>query len=270
MPEATMPDDIRAIIVDDEAPARRRLRSLLAREVDVVVVAECSNGPTAIDAIAELRPDLLFLDVQMPEMDGFEVLRAAGADAVTAVVFVTAYDSYAIQAFDAQALDYLLKPFANARFRETLERVRRRIAREDDHTFRAKIEALLGGGEKSSVETRPDRIAVRTGGRVLFVNADDIDWIEGAGNYVRIHAGQSEHIVRDTLKAIAERLGPRFIRIHHSRIVNADRIRELRPWSHGEHIVVLRDGTRIRSSRGHGESLRRLISGPERRPATGR
>lgn len=249
---------LRAAIVDDEAPARRRLRTLLAREDDVVIVAECADGPAAIRAIEEERPDLLFLDVQMPEMNGFDVLREVGARTVTAIVFVTAYDSYALQAFDAHALDYLLKPFANARFADTMERARRIIAREDDQAFRERIEALLDGGGIPAADERADRIPVRTGGRVVFVRPDEIDWIEGAGNYIRIHAGAAEHIVRDTLKGIGERLGPRFIRIHHSRIVNADRIRELRPWSHGEQVVVLHDGTRFTSSRGYGDALRRL------------
>jgi two-component system, LytTR family, response regulator len=248
---------IRALIVDDEAPARRRLRTLLAREPDVTLVGECADGPAAVQSIRELHPNLLFLDVQMPEMSGFDVLRAVGIDAVPAVVFVTAYDRYALQAFEAHALDYLLKPFANQRFRDTLDRVRAVLARADDHAFRRRLEALLAG---AAAPAAAGRIAVRTADRVIFVGHDEIDWIEGAGNYVRIHAAGTQHLVRDTLKSMSDRLDPqRFLRVHHSHIVNVDRIRELRPWSHGEYIIVLADGTRLASSRSYSETLRRLV-----------
>jgi two-component system LytT family response regulator len=248
---------IRALIVDDEAPARRRLRTLLTREPDVALAGECIDGPAAVQSIGELQPNLLFLDVQMPEMSGFDVLRAVGVAAVPVVVFVTAYDRYALQAFEAQALDYLLKPFANQRFRDTMQRVRDVLAREDDHAFRRRLEALLAGG---AAPARTPRIAVKTAERVIFLGADDIDWIEGAGNYVRIHTAGAQHLVRDTLKSMGDRLDPqRFLRVHHSHIVNVDRIRELRPWSHGEYIIVLTDGTRLASSRSYSDTLRRLV-----------
>ena len=248
---------IRALIVDDEGPARKRLRTLLAREADVTLVRECVDGPSAVTSIRETRPDLVFLDIQMPEMNGFDVLREVGADAVPAVVFVTAYDRFALQAFDAHALDYLLKPFANDRFRNTLDRVRRLLAREEDHAFRHKLDALLHHAGSPAMQ----RIAVKTAERVIFLGPDDIDWIEGAGNYVRIHCAGTQHLVRDSLKAMSDRLGSqRFLRVHHSYIVNLDRIRELRPWNHGEYIVVLKDGTRIASSRSYSEALRRLVN----------
>ncbi|MGH7555576.1 MAG: LytR/AlgR family response regulator transcription factor [Longimicrobiales bacterium] len=247
---------LRALIVDDEAPARRRLRTLLAREPGVTIVAECPDGPSAVEAIRDLGPDLLFLDIQMPEMNGFDVLRAIGIDAVPAVIFVTAYDQYALQAFEAHALDYLLKPFANARFHEALERVRRILGNDDDRTLRRRLEALL----ESTRAGYRTRIPIRTTERVTFLRPEEIDWIEGAGNYVRIHAGEEEHIVRDTLKGIADRLDPAtFLRIHHSHIVNVDRVKELRPWSHGEYIVILRDGTRLTSSRSYSDALRRFV-----------
>jgi two-component system LytT family response regulator len=248
---------IRTLIVDDEAPARRRVRTLLAREPDVELIGECADGPAAIDAIRVHHPDLLFLDVQMPEMNGFEVLRAVGADTVRAVVFVTAYDRYALDAFDAHALDYLLKPFANARFRDALDRARRVIAREQDMDARRQIEALLARAMPAHA-----RIAVRSGDRITFLRPEEIDWIEGAGNYVRLHAAGESHLVRDTLKGIAARLDARvFLRVHHSHIVNVERIRELRPWSHGEYIIVLTDGTRLASSRSYSDGLRRLAEG---------
>jgi len=251
---------VRVVIVDDEAPARRRLRTLLRREPDMSIVAECNDGPAAVAAIREHAPHLVFLDIQMPEMSGFDVLRTVGVDAVPAVVFVTAYDRYALQAFEAHALDYLLKPFANQRFRDTLDRVRGVLAREDDRAFRRRLEALLASGSTGGGSGAAHRIAVKTADRVIFVGHDEIDWIEGAGNYVRIHAAGAQHLVRDTLKSLSDRLDPqRFLRVHHSHIVNIDRIRELRPWSHGEYIIVLADGTRLASSRSYSDTLRRLV-----------
>jgi two-component system, LytTR family, response regulator len=262
---------LRTAIVDDEAPARRRLRTLLAREPDVDLVAECADGPAAVAAIRAHRPDLLFLDIQMPEMSGFDVLAEVGTDAVPAIVFVTAYDQHALRAFDAHALDYLLKPFTNARFQDTLARARRVVARdvdralhgrtvagEDDRTLHGRIAALVS----DALGAAQDRIPIRAADRITFVRPADIDRIEGAGNYVRIHAGGETHVVRDSLKAMADRLDARtFLRVHHSHIVNADRIRELRPWGHGEYIIVLADGTRITSSRSYAETLRRLAGG---------
>jgi two-component system LytT family response regulator len=249
---------IRAVIVDDEAPARRRLRALLAREPDVDVVAECADGPAAIAAIRTHRPELLFLDIQMPEMSGFDVLAEVGVDAIPAIVFVTAYDQHALRAFDAHALDYLLKPFTNARFQDTLARARRVVARQDDRALPGRIadavRDALGGAR--------DRIPIRAADRITFLRPDEIDRIEGAGNYVRIHAAGQTHLVRDSLRSMAERLDRHaFVRVHHSHIVNVDRIRELRPWGHGEFIVVLADGTRLTSSRSYASALRRLAGG---------
>lgn len=246
---------MRALIVDDEAPARRRLRTLLSREPDVEVVGECADGPSAVHAVTELRPDLLFLDVQMPEMDGFEVLAAIGVDAVPVVVFVTAYERYALEAFDAEAVDYLLKPFANARFARAFERARQRIRSDTDAArSRAQLEAVLEtiGRHNSS------RIAIKVDGRVHVLDVNAIDRVEGAGNYVRVFANGRSYLIRDSLKSLAARLGPYgFLRIHQSHIVNLDRVVELQPWSHGEYVVVLRDGTRLNSSRTCGDALRR-------------
>lgn len=245
---------IRVLIVDDEAPARRRLRTLLSREREIELVGECSDGPSAIRAVRELRPDLLFLDVQMPEMDGFEVLAAIGADAVPAIVFVTAYERYAIRAFDAEAVDYLLKPFANARFARALERARHGL-RGDAAATRAQLEAVL---EAIAGRRGAGRLAIRVDGRVHMLDVNAIDRVEGAGNYVRIFAGGRRHLVRQSLKDVAARLEPQgFVRIHQSHIVNLERVVELRPWSHGEYVVVLRDGTRLNSSRTYGDALRR-------------
>ncbi len=245
-----------AIIVDDEAPARKRLRDLLRHEDDVEVVAECSDGPSAVDAILRHDPDVLFLDVQMPEMDGFEVLRAVGSDQAPAVVFVTAFDRHAVEAFEARALDYLLKPFTRSRFRETLQRVRSTSRSvPGTESLGDRIEELLGA-------VRPEvlRIPVRTGSRIRFVAVDDVDWIEGAGNYVILHVAGRQHRVRGSLKGFAAKLDARrFVRIHHSYIVNLDRVKELQPWSHGEFVVILQDGAQLTSSRTYSDALREVL-----------
>lgn len=240
-----------ALVVDDEAPARKRLRDLIAEEPGIRLLAECEDGPSAVDAIVELGPDVVFLDVQMPEMDGFQVLEAVGADRIRALVFVTAYDEYALAAFEARALDYLLKPFTRERFRETLSRLE--SDRSADVTER--LERLIAERDE-----RLERIPVRDGSRIRFVAAKDIDWIEGDGNYVRLHGGNEEHRVRGTLRAFAARLSHQgFARIHQSYVVNLDRVRELQPWSHGEFVVVLESGKKLVSSRTYSGALRRLL-----------
>jgi two-component system, LytTR family, response regulator len=256
---------IRALIVDDERMARKRLRTLLAKEADVEVIGECENGSAAIDAIRGERPDVVFLDVQMPELDGFDVLRALREEERPLVVFVTAYDQYAVEAFRVNALDYLAKPFDRARFDETLRRVRRQIAmvREGSPTAEAelhqKLSALLAHVERlDRGERYSQRLMVKHGGRVTFLRVDEIDWIEAAGNYVKVHAGPSVHLLHESLVSLAERLDPaQFARVHRSTIVNLDRIREVQPWFHGDSIMILRDGTRLTVSRTYRASLDR-------------
>jgi two-component system LytT family response regulator len=244
-----------ALIVDDEAPARKRLRDLIAAEPDIDLVGECEDGPSAVDAILALEPDILFLDVQMPEMDGFEVLDAVGVGVVPSVVFVTAYDEHALAAFEARAIDYLLKPFTRKRFSETLRRVRPGPTRPAAAGRAARRDRLLGARTD-----RLERIPVRSGQRIRFLTVDSIDWIEGDGNYVRLHAGPAEHRVRGTLKSFAERLSGRgFVRIHQSYVVNLDRVRELQPWSHGEFVVVLANGKKLVSSRTYSGVLKRVL-----------
>ena len=256
---------IRALIVDDERMARKRLRTLLAKEPDVEVIGECGDGSAAIDAIRGERPDVVFLDVQMPELDGFDVLRALREEEMPLVVFVTAYDQYAVEAFRVNALDYLAKPFDRARFDETLRRVRRQIAmtRGGSPTAAAelhqKLSALLTHLERlDRGEGYSPRLMVKHGGRVTFLRVDEIDWIEAAGNYVKIHAGPSTHLLHESLAGLAERLDPaQFARVHRSTIVNLDRIREVQPWFHGDSIMILRDGTRLTVSRTYRASLDR-------------
>ncbi|MFW6202288.1 MAG: LytR/AlgR family response regulator transcription factor [Gemmatimonadota bacterium] len=244
---------IRTLIVDDEAPARRRLRQVLDDESGVEVVGECRDGPEAIVAIRDESPDVVFLDVRMPEMNGFEVLRAVGVDAVPVVVFVTAYGEYAVDAFEARALDYLLKPFSRSRFEETMSRVRetlsadavrRRLARE--------LRALVDD------EIRERRLVIRTPDRVVFLDEREIDRIEGAGNYIRIHVGDRSYLYRETLKGILARLEPgRFLRVHRSHIVRVDRIREMRRASHGEFELLPANGNKVPATRTYAPELRR-------------
>jgi two-component system, LytTR family, response regulator len=255
---------ITALIVDDEPLARRRIRTLLARERDVEIVEECADGATAADAIRRRRPDLIFLDVQMPEMNGFDVLRAVGPELTGAVVFVTAYEQFSLAAFDVHALDYLLKPFHRTRFQETMRRVRQRLGADHElASARTRLEALLAAvGNLDTGRAKPiDRLAVRAGAKVSIVRVREIDWIQGDGNYARLHVGRTVHLVRQTMKSLATQLDPSlFVRIHHSCIVNVERVRELQPWSHGDYVVVLEDGTRMMSSRSYRANLQRAFA----------
>jgi two-component system, LytTR family, response regulator len=252
---------IRALIVDDEPFARAGVRLLLARARDVEVVGECSNGLEAVAAIAETAPDLVFLDVQMPELDGFGVVEAVGAARMPAVIFVTAFDEHAIRAFDVHALDYLLKPLDDERFALALERARARLRGDGGRDLRAALAALVG---QARLDAPPlERLAVKSGGRVYFVAVDDVDWVEAADNYVSLHAGRETHLVHGTLGALERRLDPRrFLRVHRSTIVNLARVRELRPLFHGEYEIVLADGTRLTSGRSYRDALRRLVENP--------
>lgn len=239
---------IRALIVDDEPLARERLSTLLRKEPDIEVVAECGDGSRAVTAIEKHRPDLIFLDVQMPEADGFDVLEAIGAERMPAVIFVTAYDKYALRAFEVNALDYLLKPFDRARFRESLERARQQLRRVRDGEVSERLLALLGSIRAK--RQHRERLVVREGGRIFFLRAEEIDWIEAAGNYLRLHAARQSHLIRETMAGIEAQLdSAKFARIHRSTIVNLDRVRELLAGPHGDSTLLLRDGTRLTLSR---------------------
>ncbi len=249
---------VRTLVADDEPLARRRLVRLLERESDAELVAACGTGLDAVEAVKRYTPDLLFLDVQMPGMDGFGVLEALGPDIPPAVVFVTAFDAYAIQAFDANALDYLLKPFDADRFHRTFQRAQDRLRRPDSGGAPAQLTALLESLTRQ--RNTAERLAIRTDGRVYFVRVADIDWIETASNYVRLHSGKASHLLRESMSSLETRLDPeRFLRIHRTTVVNVERLRELQPWFSGEFIAILQDGTRLKVSRGYRDRVARWL-----------
>ena len=245
---------IKVLVADDEPLARERLTALLAQEPDMEVVGEARDGEEAITAIHDDSPDLVFLDVQMPQMNGFDVIEAVGTDKMPLVIFVTAYDQHALKAFQVRALDYLLKPFDRERFKDALSRARKQLEREESGDLGKRLLALVKDLRRD--QPKSDRLVVKSGGRLFFLRTDEIDWVEAAGNYVRLHVGTTSHLLRETMNAIEGRLDPeKFFRIHRSRIVNMERIQELQPWLNGEYAVLLRTGTRLTLSRGYREKL---------------
>jgi two-component system LytT family response regulator len=256
---------IRALVADDEAPARRRLVRLLTERDDVEIVAECSGGRSAVERARELEPDLLLLDVQMPDLDGFEVVEQLAGDPLPAVVFVTAYDQYALRAFESCAVDYVLKPFTPERLHRAVDRALRWTRSESSGDDEARLRKLLRevlGGERAAPTGDEDhqrvdapagaldRFVVKRSGKLEFVRAADVDWIESDGNYLRLHVGQQSHLVRGTIASCAERLDPaRFARVHRRYIVSLDQVKEIQPWFGGDYMVVLRTGHKLRMSR---------------------
>jgi two-component system, LytTR family, response regulator len=251
-------NQIRAVIVDDEAPARNKIRELLKSDPEVEIIDECSNGREAVQTIAAKNPDLVFLDIQMPELDGFGVLEAIGPERLPAVVFVTAYDHYAVQAFEVHAVDYLLKPFDRQRFQTALDRAKTHMQLDHKKELNHRLNSILR--ELKGPVKQSERFVVKSGGRVFFLKNDEIEWIEAAGNYVRVHVGKETHLLRETMNAIAKKLDPAlFIRIHRSTFVNVEKIKELQPWFHGEYVVILRDGTQLTMSRSYRSNLPELL-----------
>ncbi|HEX6534112.1 MAG TPA: LytTR family DNA-binding domain-containing protein [Gemmatimonadaceae bacterium] len=250
---------LRALVVDDEPLARAHLRKLLAADPEVEVTGECGNGRDAVAAILEQAPDLVFLDIQMPELDGFEVVRQVGTSRMPAVVFVTAYDAYALRAFDVNALAYLLKPVDRERFAAVLERAKalaRRPAASSE--LESRLAALLEQtGDRGHAE---DRLAIKVEGRIIFVRIGDIDWVEAHDNHVRLHVGPRTHVVRGTLTALERRLpAPRFLRAHRSAMVNIDRIAEVQPWFGGDYVLILTNGTRVTSGRTYRDRVQEFL-----------
>ncbi len=280
--------ELRAVIVDDEPVARAGIRQLLAADGEITVVGEAGTGRSAVDVILDQQPDLLFLDIQMPEMNGFDVLHAIGPARVPAVIFVTAYDQFAVRAFEVQALDYLLKPFDDERFRHVLDRAKAHVRGKRDGDLATRMEAMLAACQAAQTDSSPraartalpepaappqtaaanaedarwlTRVIVRGSGRVFFQPVEEIDWIEAADYYARLHVGGKTHLVRETLAALEKQLDPgQFLRVHRSAIVNIARIRELRPDWRNRHELVLRDGTTVPLSRGRKAAVERLLS----------
>ena len=253
--------NIRTLIVDDEPLARERLRKFLEAEPDIDIVGECADGTDALAAAARERPDLIFLDVQMPELDGFGVIAALEGETMPGVIFVTAHDRFALKAFEVHALDYLLKPFDRERFQKALERGRQLVQQRQSGDLSRRLSSLITDLKSSQAEPKYlDRLAVKNEGRVLFFKTDDIDWIEAADNYVSIHVGAEQHLHRETLSSLEGKLSPtRFLRISRSTIVNVERIKEMQPMFHGDYVVILKNGARLNLSRNYREKLNQLL-----------
>ena len=246
---------LRTIVVDDEPLARQRVADLVRGRPELTLVAEAEDGRAALDLIAELRPDLVFLDIQMPELNGFEVISALEDDAMPRFVFITAFDDYAVRAFEVDAMDYLLKPVTNERFDAAVSRVLSRTSPGDASPVRA-----LADRAAEARSERPTRLVARRGNRHYFVRVADVDWIEAVGNYVRLQTGESSHLIRETMRALEAKLDPaQFVRMHRSAIVAIDRIDGIQSRDAGEYVVTLRDGTRLVSSRAYSDRIRALL-----------
>jgi len=254
------PHRIRTLIVDDEPLARALLRSFLADDAQIEIIGECGDGYTAVEMIESAAPDLVFLDIQMPDLDGFGVLRALDPAAIPNIAFVTAYDQFALQAFDVHAIDYLLKPFDRERFQRTLDRAKQQIALQKREDVQASLLRILS---EQSARLQPlKRILVKSGDKSFFVRPEEISWIEAQGNYVALHVGAQSFLLRQTVSTLEKQLDPaKFQRIERSTIVNLDAIREMHPAGRGEYEIVLKDGVALKLSHTYRESFLRFASG---------
>lgn len=249
---------IRTLIVDDEPLARRKIRRMLARDPEVEILDDCANGREAIATISANNPDLVFLDVQMPEIDGFDVLESIPPAGLPFVIFVTAYDQYALRAFEVSAVDYLVKPFDRRRFEKALQRAKTRLSAERGSDLNQQTLALLE--ELKARSSHVERLVVKAGGRAFFLKTEEIDWIEAEGKYVRLHLGKESYLLREAIGSLEGQLDPKkFPRIHRSTIVNIERVRELQPWFHNEYRVILKDGTELMLSRSCRKRLGELL-----------
>jgi two-component system LytT family response regulator len=249
---------IRVLLVDDEPLAREMLREMLENEPDAIIVGESINGLEAVEAIRQHQPDLLFLDVQMPELGGFEMLESLGKERIPYVIFVTAYDQYAVRAFEVHALDYLLKPFDRERFEVSWQRAKAQIVRDRNGGADQQIIALLE--ELKAGPKYIERLVIKAAGRIYFLETSEIDWIGAEGNYVSVHSGKKSHLLRETISSLESQLDPKkFVRIHRSSIVRIDRIQELQPWFHGEFRIILQDGTQLTLSRNYRDNLQEAL-----------
>ena len=256
---------IKTLIVDDEPLARRTIRDLLVADSEIEIIGECSSGPEAVKFIRRQTPELLFLDIQMPGMNGFEVLAKVEHEQIPAIIFVTAFDRYALKAFEMHALDYLLKPFTDKRFCEALRQAKTHVELREINKLSQSLLALLGeqaGREITNVKRKSflTRFMIKSGGRVAFVNAADVDWIAADDYYIKLHVAGKSHLLRLSMNELEEKLDPkRFLRIHRSTIINFDRVKELHQNPNGEYVVVLQDGTELKLSRSRRERLEELL-----------
>ncbi len=249
---------IRVLLVDDEPLAREMLREMLEGDPHTQIVGESCNGREALEAIRTEAPDLIFLDVQMPEVGGFEVLTSLGKGKIPYVIFVTAYDQYAVRAFEVQALDYLLKPFDQERFDVSWQRAKAQLLRDRNGGMDQRILSLLE--ELKAGNKYLERLVIKAAGRIYFLETSEIDWIEAEGNYVSVHSAKKTHLLRETISSLEAQLDPKkFVRIHRSSIIRLDFIQELQPWFHGEYRVILQDGTQLTLSRNHRDKLQEAL-----------
>jgi len=257
-----MPKPIRTIIVDDEHYAREVIRHLLASKEDVEILAECSNGYEAVEAIVKLKPDLVFLDIQMPEMDGFQVVKQAEYFHRPYYIFATAYDSFALKAFEVNALDYLLKPFDDERFYTALTKAKNQISQEAFGLIGEKLSGLIDYAQASAKPTVQylSKIPIKETGRIYFVDTAAIDWIEAADQYIQLHVGSKKHLIRERMNEMERQLDPRlFCRIHRSTMVNLHQIKELQPFFKGDYLVILKDGTSLKLTRSRKEAFQKAF-----------
>ncbi len=249
---------IKTLIVDDEPLARERVRRMLQDEKDIAIVGECVGGLEAVETIERIAPDLVFLDIQMPQMNGFEVLQSIEPPNVPVIIFVTAFDQYALKAFEFHALDYLLKPFSKDRLRSALNRVREQIQITQPNTVDERLTALLN--DLKTENKYLERLLLKSSGRIYFVKTDEVDWIESAGNYAKLHVGRETHLLRETMSGLEESLNPEnFLRIHRSCIVNIDRVKELHPLFSGDYMVIMQDKRELTLSRNYRDRLLNLF-----------
>lgn len=260
----THPKPIRTLIVDDEPLARRTIRTLLETDPEIEIIGECGSGPEAVDAIRKKTPDLLFLDIQMPGMTGFEVLSRIEVERLPLTVFVTAFDQFALKAFEVHALDYLLKPFTDRRFAGALHQAKSHLQMKEVGKLGQKLAALLGD-QLSAATAKPNtfltRFMIKNAGRITFVKTGDVDWIAADDYYIKLHVGPKAHLLRMSMNELENKLDPaHFLRIHRSAIVNFDRIKELHQNPNGDYVVVLKDGTELKLSRGRRERLEQMLT----------
>ncbi len=253
--------DLRCLIVDDEPLARELLRGMIAAHPGVEVVAECGDGRSALRAIRRFDPDLLFLDIEMPKMDGFDLVQELDPDAMPAIVFVTAYDRYALRAFEVHALDYLLKPFDEERLERSIKRARDQLSRPDRGDEWGRVLALLE--DMGARDRYADRIPLRRSDRTILQPVSEIEWLEADGKHVKVHVGKEVYSIREAMSRLEGQLDPRqFLRVSRSAIVNVDRIREVQPWFHGDHVIVLKGGDQVTTTRTYRPVVNRLLESP--------